>query len=60
LRSIDGIERERDFREDDELQSDGVTVQAAKEYDSFGNVIPNSASGNHFHFMHGKMGSKFA
>ena len=28
-----------------QLQSDGVTVQAAKEYDAFGNIIPNSATG---------------
>ena len=28
-----------------QLQSDGLTVQAAKEYDSFGNIIPNSSSG---------------
>lgn len=28
-----------------QIQSDGSTVQAAREYDSFGNLIPNSASG---------------
>ncbi len=28
-----------------QLQSDGTTVQAAKEYDAFGNLIPNSATG---------------
>jgi RHS repeat-associated protein len=28
-----------------QLQSDGTTVQAAREYDAFGTIIPNSATG---------------
>lgn len=28
------------------IQSDGATVFAAREYDSFGNLIPNSSTGN--------------